>query len=264
MKSTIPKVTIDEYFKKINYSFKKEKSYKKILEICKYTKTRAGPSEKKFKLRFGHEQPILIKAILDNSNAKNYFEIGTGAGCSAYIASIVKTIEKVITFDVIPFDHKRKTAIDYKEIKCSNKDIYEKINLTKNEKKKINFFPKDEKDNIVDISYFLKDKKNLNSFDVCFIDGNHTDEKTILNDFNVCLKLLSKNGIIIFDDYNDRKSYKVKKVVDNILKENPNIKATLIDFYGKIYYNKELDQRRKEKEGENYIVLLENLPVTLE
>ena len=42
-------------------------------------------------------------------------------------------------------------------------------------------------------------------------------------------------------------------------KTKKDVKLTLIDFYGKLFFNEKLDNRRKIKEGKNLIAVLENL-----
>ena len=70
-------------------------------------------------------------------------------------------------------------------------------------------------------------------FDVCFIDGNHDIESIILNDFNICMKVLKKPGYIIWDDYDPNK-FQVKKVVDDICSKYQ-YECELVEFRGHLF-----------------------------
>ena len=84
-----------------------------------------------------------------------------------------------------------------------------------------------------------------NRFDIAFIDGNHTDEKIINNDIDLCQKLLKKDGIIIFDDYesdiNTQRKFKVGAVVDEFLNRH-DYYSYLIEFRGHLF-----NKNKKEK-----------------
>ncbi len=74
-------------------------------------------------------------------------------------------------------------------------------------------------------------------FDVCFIDGNHSDYDVIREDFEICHKVIKDNGFIIWDDYTDK--FMVKKVVDDILKEFPRYSIEFIQTRNTIFDNGE-------------------------
>ena len=83
-------------------------------------------------------------------------------------------------------------------------------------------------------------------FDVCFIDGNHSDYDVIREDFEICHQLIKDNGFIIWDDYTDR--FMVKKVVDDILKEFPQYSMEFIQTRNTIFDN--------EKDVDDYLGLM--------
>lgn len=55
------KITLTDFFNKINYDWKKDKD--KLETICYFTKTRVNQNVNKFSLMYGMEQPFVIKAI---------------------------------------------------------------------------------------------------------------------------------------------------------------------------------------------------------
>ena len=104
------------------------------------------------------------------------------------------------------------------------------------EKEKIQF---KHTDDYLDIT-----KKYASFFDVCFIDGNHEAESIILNDFNICMKVLNKPGYIIWDDYDPNK-FQVKKVVDDIRHKHKH-ECELIEFRGHLFGEKSPEKNAGE------------------
>ena len=201
-----------------------EKDKDSLATICKFTKTRVKPDIKEFKFGLGAEQPFLVKAVAEHLGAQSFFEIGTGRGTACYATALIPRIDKIMTVDVIPFETKMQTAINYKPIEASNADIYEMIPYK--EKQKIDFKHTSDIDDIT----FDHDEE----FDLCFIDGDHTNNYVIYNDFNICEEILKPGGVILFDDYHPAK-FAVKSVVDRVLQENPSYEATLITFHGHLF-----------------------------
>jgi hypothetical protein len=65
-------------------------------------------------------------------------------------------------------------------------------------------------------NYINKHQYELNSYDLCHIDGGHTED-IFLHDYNNINKLSKKNTPIIFDDYN---LYDIKQFINKKLNMN--------------------------------------------
>jgi len=235
-------IDIKSFFKTIGYSWKKDE--KSIQEICYYTKSRArkdnpdfyivdtkNPSfdieKTDFRLSSGMEQPFLIKSIADWKKSRSFFEIGTGRGTACYATSLSNSIESIDTVDIIPFDYKRSEAIGYSQSFVSNKDLYEMISFK--EKSKISFYERK------DLSRILPESKKIDLF---FIDGNHTDQDVILEDFQICKFLSSESSVIIWDDYYPDK-FAIKDSVHTVMKNFPQYEMLLIESRGHLFEGKE-------------------------
>ena len=167
-------------------------------------------------------------------SCENFFEIGTGRGTSSYAVSLIDSVKKVTTVDIVRHSQKKHEAISYKPAFVSNSDLFDLIKFK--EKEKIKFKHTDDYADIVD--------EQENFFDVCFIDGNHDIEAIILNDFNICMKVLKKPGYIIWDDYDPNK-FQVKKVVDEI-SEKHGYDCELIEFRGHFFGDKPAEKNAGE------------------
>lgn len=211
---------LNDFFNRIKYDWKKDKDI--ISDICFFTKTRVL-NKNKFELTWGMEQPFLIKSLADYIKAKGFFEIGTGRGTACYTVSLSENIQDIISFDIIPFSKKQKTSIGYQEVFASNSDIYKMI-LNCPKKTLIKFELRNN---------FKNFTKSYKKYDLVFIDGNHNDYNIIKEDFEIATKVVSKNGLILFDDY--AKKFAVKKVVDDLLKENSDLHAILVPFRGYLF-----------------------------
>jgi predicted O-methyltransferase YrrM len=202
----IEKVNLIDYFNIVGYNWEKDKE--EIATICKLTKTRVNPTIKEFIFSPGQEQTFFLKALAEKINAKNFFEVGTGRGTACYALSLNEDMEEITTIDIVPHDQKKNEAIEYKHAFVSNADLYEMVPYE--EKRKISFKQR------ADIFKILSEKKGY--FDLCFIDGNHSDPRIIEEDFRFCCELIKDDGVIVFDDYHPEK-FVVKHVVDRILKK---------------------------------------------
>ena len=209
------KIDIDDFYKEIGYNYKKDLEYFKT--IFYYTKTGVNPSLDEHYIPDDYKKHLLIKAIAEKNKFKSYLEIGTGRGTSCYLVSLLSSIKDIYTFDIIKFDELMDTAIGYRKANVSNKDIYNMIPY--DTKKKINFY------HIRDLNRI---SKNMESVDMCNIDGEHNIYRIIMRDFKYCNSKLRDGGIMIFDDYTND-NYKVKDVVDDILKKNKFKKVYNID-----------------------------------
>ncbi len=214
-----------DWFDKVNYDWKDD--YNNIGIICYYTKTRNKPHMvcelEDFQCGYGSEQPFFIKSVVDWIAAENFFEIGTGRGTASHAASLNPSVKRVFTMDIRPYTQKYNYAIGYKQSYVSNEDLY-------------NMIPGEHKSKIEykDISE-ISDSYNT-KFDVCFIDGNHSDYNIIMEDFEKCLRVIKDDGIIVWDDYDPNK-FAVKSVVDDILKKQPEYNAILVPFRGHLFGN---------------------------
>ncbi len=224
-----------EFFERVNYDWKKDLN--KLSTICHFTKTRHNPDKNEGDMSFGAEQCFFVKAVANSIKAEKFFEIGTGRGTACYAVALEKTVDEVLTVDIVSHFQKKNEAIGYRSAVVSNHDLYEMIPFE--EKEKIKFKHTSE------VPFFVDEVEG--EFDFAFIDGNHTDKNIIVNDFNVCNRLVRDGGIILFDDYHPEK-YAVKQVADKILEENPDFSAELVCFHGHLF-----DQDRKV---ENYGILM--------
>jgi len=213
-------LTLQDFFESVQYAPNDDKD--KIGHICSLTKTRVKDKQK-FEFDYGMEQTFFIKAFAESIKAKNFFEIGTGRGTASYAISLINNINKVVTVDIIPHNKKKYEAINYKPAFVSNSDLYDLIQFT--EKEKIQFKHVDDYPDIID--------EYRNYFDVCFIDGEHDNKSIILNDFEVCMKVVKDGGYIVWDDY-DPNQFKVKEIVDSI-SQKYNFKCKLVEFRGHMF-----------------------------
>lgn len=213
------------FFERINYSWNED--LENIGTICHFTKTRHDLSKTPGDMSYGSEQAFLVKGIAQHIGAKRFFEIGTGRGTSSYSVALEPTVEKVSTVDIVPHFQKKKEAIGYREAIVSNQDLYEMIPFE--EKSKIEF------NHVSDYHRIME--KDKESYDLAFIDGNHSDVNVILQDYLICRHLLREGGLILFDDYHPSK-FAVKTVVDEILKKDSSYEAELVCFHGHIFDTK--------------------------
>tara|TARA_R110002020_G_scaffold59538_3_gene162237 strand:+ start:2008 stop:2730 length:723 start_codon:yes stop_codon:yes gene_type:complete len=219
-------VKLADFFDKVGYDWKKDKEELNV--ICRLTKTRPDSERVQGQFSHGQEQPFFIKALAEHINAESFFEIGTGRGTACYAVALNDDMKEIRTFDIVPHEKKKHEAIDYKPVFVSNADLYEMMPYK--QKEKITF----------DMRYSIKDllETHQNKFDLCFIDGNHSDSRVILEDFYLCHKLLRQDGVIVFDDYHPNK-HAVKKVVDATLNsEKFNYNGFLVTAHGHLFEDK--------------------------
>lgn len=226
-------IALNDFFGAIGYDWRKDEE--NIKTICYYTKTRVDKAKygKDYTLGFGAEQTFLLKAVTEWINATNFFEIGTGRGTACYAVSLVPSVQSIHTVDILNFKQKFATAIGHKPASVSLADIREKIPFK--EKSKVSFHHRSAFANLRSMY--------AGQFDLAFIDGDHTSGKVILEDYSVCKNLLNKNGIILWDDY-DPDQFAVKGIVDNLLKNNKNFDALLVEQRGHLFKDKPAEKDR--------------------
>ena len=214
---------LKDYFKKINFDWELHKN--EINTINKLTKTKQITNNKNIEIP-GMEQTYLLFSINKYYNCKNFFEIGTGRGTTSYAVSLLPSIEKIITLDIIPFEKNLNTIVNFEKKTISLKGIYDLIPYK--EKEKIKFYTKN--------SYDFDKTNYKNKFDIAFIDGCHDNVNTIINDFELCQNIIKDNGVIIFDDYLNIKE--PTEAVDKIIKMYPNYNYSRISFHGQLFEGK--------------------------
>ena len=230
---------IKELFKKNKFDYKDDQE--RILKICEITKTRVDPNKKNAQEHYGIEQSFLMHFLAKTYNTETFFEIGTGRGTASYSVALCDTLKKVNTFDIIPFERKFQTAVNFKSFFGSNKDLYNLIPFES--KNKINFLHISE----LDDKY---NTQNKNKFDMAFIDGNHDNYNIIMGDFMNANNVVKDNGIIVFDDYGNFPV--VTKVVNDIIKKHKEYSYLFVPFRGYLF----MPNKKDESSGE--VILFKN------
>ncbi len=172
----------------------------KINDICIFTKT--GSRVKSLdNLSINSRIVYILMRLL---NGSSLLEIGTGRGTTSYIVSLLSNVRSVVSLDIISFEQKMNTYINFDSINISNSDIYNLIEYK--EKEKIKFLNEitdveyAKKLNIKPFNYNVYTKQN-NRFNICFIDGNPKIYENVKADFDVAHKVISKNGLILVTNY---------------------------------------------------------------
>ena len=226
-------VGVLEYFENIKYNWEKDKeNLEHILGLTK-TRPKENPPEG-YVPSAGHEQTYLIKAIAESMNVKKFFEIGTGRGTACYAVSLLSDIDEIVTVDIVSHYQKKNEAINSKPVVVSTSDLYDLIRF--DEKQKIKF------KHISEMPYLLEEYED--EIDMSFIDGNHDDYDTVMQDYLNCKKVTKPGGVIIFDDYHPEK-FIVRKVVQDVLEQDPSLDATLVCVTGHIFQT----DKRKDDSG---------------
>tara|TARA_R110001592_G_scaffold313384_1_gene588769 strand:- start:1049 stop:1777 length:729 start_codon:yes stop_codon:yes gene_type:complete len=220
-------IKFNNFAEKIDYDYKKDLDKMKI--IWYYTKTREDRQKVCKMENFSPhkncmwEQTLFLKSIAEKINCKNFFEIGTGRATGSLSISLLPSVEKIVTYDIIDPKTKRKYAVGYRGgFFCLN-DLVKKVNFP--ESSKIDFKVREKIDKL----------EYKNFFDLCFIDGCHDSYNMIMRDYKFCLDVMKEDAIIIFDDYCHR--YPIKKAVDDILRDNPEYKKIKIQVRNTIWDN---------------------------
>lgn len=224
-------LSLKDFFNYINYDWKKDEEHLKT--VCYYTKTRVNPKMGNMELTAGTEQTFLLKAIAEWVKATSFFEIGTGRGTACYALSLLPNIKEIHTIDILGYHQKFSTAIGYKPANVSLSDIKNMIPFK--EKSKIYFHHRKELERL--------QAEHKNKFDLCFIDGEHTNKKVILEDYAACLNVAKSDAFIIWDDY-DPEQFSVKSIVDELLEKNPDLNAILIEQRGHLFLDKPAEKNR--------------------
>jgi len=143
-------------------------------------------------------------------NKKKIMEIGVNACHSLLIMLLENPTAEYLLFDLN--NHKYTES-------CIN---YIKENFPKT---KINIIYGNSVETVTE--YILNNQNELNSYDLIHIDGGHT--KDIFNvDFDNSKKLISNDGIVIFDDYNlpEIKSFINNKIINKNITKYKDLQLT--------------------------------------
>jgi len=245
-------IGLKSFFEEGGYDWENDAPMMK--EICKLSKTRYMESPpKEFQFTYGMEQPFFIKAFLENVYCEKFFEIGTGRGTCSMAASLCKDMRKVDSFDILVPDEKRDNVINFRKEEASNMDILERFRTRA--PKIINFvahaYPSEiELHHVSDYASFIQNPDNRD-YSVCFIDGDHDNAQTILNDYLLCNEVMknAKSAYIIWDDY-DPDKFAVKEVVDKIIEVDER-DCTLVSFRGHLFK----DEDKGEEEGSGEVIM---------
>jgi predicted O-methyltransferase YrrM len=171
---------------------KKLKSNKRaISDITKY-----GISNKK-------QNEILFK-LIHFLNCNTIIELGTSVGLNTLYLAMPNKENKIYTIE-------------------ANNEL---CLLAKENAKKLNVNNITVLNNLFDVA--LPNLLNqLNTFDMLYVDGNHTYEAT-LNYFNLALQKINNKSIIVLDDIHwSKEMYKAWKEIKN----NKNVKCSIDAFY---------------------------------
>lgn len=180
--------------------YKNELDYKKLFELTSeiYKKyilwdkqfiipeiIHRGKAEKYWNLyptRKTGEHYRLIPLISKLINSKQFLEIGTFRGASSKALILNSNIEKVYTFDLIPWHKFRSSFLDKEDFK--NGRVEQIIG------------------DLSDESIFKKNEKLILKSDFIFIDGpkNYTFEKIFLEKLFTLLRRKNKSIFILIDD----------------------------------------------------------------
>ena len=160
-------------------------------EILKYNKT-LGDIQR---MQISETQALFLQFLIKINKVSSCLEIGTFTGFSALSMALVLPIEgKLVALD------------KDKEITDKAKSFFKKANM----ENKISTIVDDARNS-------LKSLLNVNSiFDLIFIDA---DKSNYINYFDFAIKLVKRNGIIIFDNVLWHGDVAKKEIVDNQTEE---------------------------------------------
>ena len=196
---------------------------------------------------------ISVKEFM-GENCKIYVEIGTlwgGTICTLLSLNDSKTTYigvdlfsgyygKELTKQSIKKYKSKSLKKEYEKIGCTNINKNTHLNFTKNT---IKLFNKNNNDiyliqgSSYDDHTVEKVKKICKNIDLLFIDGDHSEEG-VKKDFFKYYNLVSRNGIIFFDNYGDPGWTGVKKGVDSIELEKYGFKTVTTVGYSLIILKK--------------------------
>lgn len=141
-----------------------------------------------------HDKQSLLAvelAVRELTGEYNYLEIGSYLGGSIQPHLLDPKCRSIYSIDKRPHSQPDERGIDYIYENNSTARMMEKLAAVSDDLSKITTIDGDSK--TIDPNQ-IADKIQL-----CFIDGEHTDE-AVVADFNFCLRVLNDNGAIVFHD----------------------------------------------------------------
>lgn len=167
----------------------------------------------------------LLEIVNNNQEHGNILEIGVHHGKSFIpMTTLLRNNEIAVAVDVFEdqqFNYDKSGKGCSKKLKenikkvYSNDEIFNKIKIIKNDSTKLN------------ANDYLN-YTNGSKYRIISIDGCHTESATII-DMKNAIKILTKDGIIIMDDYLNKSWPGVKLGVDKFMKENNNYKLVYLN-----------------------------------
>jgi len=201
-------ILIEEFIDKLDVKIPEKEDFLQLASIIPINPKRSEVFHTNF------ERGMLLYALIAKFQPKNVLEIGTAEGysalCMAWAMFDYKIDGKIFTVD--PKSHTEKIE---RKIKIKKND--DPVNmLLSTEELWEKFAPSEWIEKIEVISGYSGEILKTKSFpqlDFCYVDGSHVYE-AVKHDFFRILKLVSKNFMILFDDYVPNQNDGVTKVID--------------------------------------------------
>lgn len=122
----------------------------------------------------------------------NYLEIGSYLGGSIQPHLLDNKCAKIYSIDKRPEIQPDERGVDYTYLNNSTERMIELLaEVSSDNLAKIITIDGDTRD--------ISKEQIQDKIDLCFIDGEHTDE-AVLSDFKFCFNVLNKNGAVVFHD----------------------------------------------------------------
>src|SRR5688572_9560091 len=122
----------------------------------------------------------------------NYLEIGSYLGGSIQPHLLDERCARIYSLDRRPLQQPDARGFDYRYLNNSTERMVEQLRTVAADKM-------DKVTTIDGDSRTLEPSRVDEKIDLCFIDGEHTDE-AVLSDFKYCLEVLKADGCIAFHD----------------------------------------------------------------
>ena len=201
-------IMIEEFIKNLDVKIPDKEDFFQLSRIIPINPKRSDY----FHINF--ERGMLLYALITKYRPKNILEIGTAEGystlCMAWAMSDNEIDGKIFTVD--PKSHTEKI-----ERKIKNRKNDDTVNMLLSTEELWEKFasPKwiEKIEVISGYSGEILKRKSFPSFDFCYVDGSHIYE-AVKQDFFRVLKLVSKNFMILFDDYVPNQNDGAAKVID--------------------------------------------------
>lgn len=120
-----------------------------------------------------------------------YLEIGSYLGGSIQPYLLDPACEAICSIDKRPESQPDERGVDYVYENNSTARMLEKLRAVSSDIQKINVIDGDTRS--------IEPSEVEGQFNICFIDGEHTDE-AVLSDFRFCLQVIEPNAVIVFHD----------------------------------------------------------------